>query len=591
MTRAELHRARVAHQLDRSQRVQPGRVEVGFTARARLQTSDPVEVVPLADGVGVERQPVSEDARLEALRYQRQAQALGCLPRGRHKTWVNKHGRRLLLWGDSPAVGEDLLPRHAPREQRSDGYGPQSCLCQTIPRTEGGIYASHGCDVPGEAPHWSVSVKGLKPCENLNSCLTCARSEGKKWAERIHSWASHQLLDGRALYLVTLTVKHHAGLPLAGLLSWLKKSWALWRSPSGGGVWDPREGLPEVEFYVRGEEETATKKGGWHPHLHVLLALPTWLEGARSRVTPGPDGVRSGLGESAARRFEDGGQDGEARFAADLIERWLSAVRRAAPADFKHLAPEFVAQDVVPVTSAKGIGSYICKIGFEVGAGHTKLGEGDGVEHGRAPLQILRDYLDKRLEGDLALWREYCEARYGSRRVSTSEGAHHPDEVIQARARAAGLAPAPPIPLLVWDDGKSKRREEPRQLQPLPPEALAALVASRVDVAIRDAARVDGYEIHRLEALLRWHCEARGPSERGRGWVGLWRELADDLLRRRLPPKRVLARFFGANLGDLLTWRDDPEWGGVRAEWLADVDPCELLPVELVELPPLELAA
>jgi hypothetical protein len=574
VTRAELHRARVRFLLDQSKRVRPGSVEVGYTARARLQSSE-APAPPLADGVGLYGQPVSEDARLEALRYQRQAQALGVLPRGRHKTWRTRDGKRTLLWGD-----ESL-----------EGYGPQSCLCQTIPKLEGGVYASHGCDVPGEIPHWSVSLKGLKPCENLNCCLTCARTEGKRWAERIHSWASHQLLDGRALYLVTLTVRHVPGIPLARLLDWLKDSWARWRSPSGGGVWDPREGLPEVEFYVRGEEETETKRGGWHPHLHVLLALPKWLEGARSRVHPTGETVRSGLGESAARRYEAGATDGEAAWAADLIERWMSSVRRSAPADLRHLEPVFSAQDVVPVTSSKGIGSYICKIGFEVGAGQTKLGQGDGIEHGRAPLQILRDYLDKRLDGDLALWREYCAARYGSRRVSTSEGVRHPDEVIQARAKAQGLAPAPPIPLLVWDGAGSKRREEPRQLMSLPPEGLASLVASRLDVVIKDAARADGYEIHRLEALLHWHCEARGPGERGRGWVGLWRELADDLLRRRLPPAHVLRRFFPSHLGELLDWRDEPGWGGALGDWLAEVDPCELVPVELAELPPLELAA
>lgn len=537
-SRAELHRARVRLLLEQSKKRPVGRVLEGFAPRAKLQDAEAHAAPPLADGVGLYCERVSEDGRLDALRYMRQAQALGVLPRGRHSSWVDRHGRRLIQWGDG---GEDAR-----------GYGPQSCLCQAIPGSEGGIYASHGCDVPGEVPHWSVNVRGLKPCENLNCCLVCSRVEGKGWAERIHSWAAHQLEDGRGLYLVTLTARHRAGIPLAVFADWIKRAWGRWRASSGGGVWDPKSGLPEVEWYVRGEEETHTPRGGWHVHLHVLLALPRWLEGASSRVVLTQDGARAGLGVSAARRYEAGGRDGEAVWASDLIERWLRAVREAAPKDLCNLEPVFEAQDVVPVTSSKGIGSYLCKLGFEVGAGQTKAGKGDGVEHGRAALQILRDYLDKRLESDLNLWREYCAVRYGARRVSTSEGAKHPDEVVQARGRAVGLAPVPPIPLLVWQEGGSKRREEPRQLMPLPPEALAGLVAARVDHVIRDAARVDGYEVHRLEALLRWHCEARGPSERSRGWVGLWRELADDLLRRRLPPKRILARFFPADLGRLL---------------------------------------
>lgn len=82
--------------------------------------------------------------------------------------------------------------------------------------------------------------------------------------------------------LVTLTLRHHAGIPLRVLRTLLGRAWSeMWAGRDGNLL---REDL-RLLGYVRGAEQT-WGNNGWHPHLHCLL----WFDGAPPAERVGRDG-------------------------------------------------------------------------------------------------------------------------------------------------------------------------------------------------------------------------------------------------------------------------------------------------------------
>lgn len=498
LTRAETYRRRVQRRADFVLSLPPGRIQdarraVGMECAVRAPEELPVQL---------QATPTSEDGRLAAWGLLRGGQRLGVFQGGTAR-----------------------------------------CACEAIPREldeVGGLYAAYGSEKRGENPSWHVRTSGLKMCESLNCCPVCARTRGLEWAARIARWAGLHLADGGALYLVTLTLPHRRGQRLAGLHEWMKRAWALWRKADGGGVWDPRAGLPEIMWYVRGQEETYGANG-WHTHLHLLIALPKWLEG--TSLTGYSDG------DPLLRRHERGDQDPAARWAGELVRRWIAALDATKP-DKGAGAALSRAQDVRAVPALDGVERYLVKLGLEVSAQHAKAARSS---EGRTPFAILGDLISFGAELDLALWREYVEVMGRAKRISTSARASHPDRIYDGREWEPPPERAAP-PALEW-----------RQLMPLPQEGLAGLVASRCDVVLREWARQDGLEVHRLELLTRYHAELLGPHHEERGWVGLWRDVTRDLVGGVDPPAWARRRLAPAEWSDAELDGPGRSWGQCAA--------------------------
>jgi hypothetical protein len=262
----------------------------------------------------------------------------------------------------------------------------------------------------------------------------------------------------------------------------------------------------------------------------------------------------TGEGDALLRRYETGSRDLAASWAGELVRRWIEAVEATAPRSGAMAVSQ--AQDVRSVPDVEGIERYLCKLGLEVSAVHAK--ESRSAD-GRSPFQILADLVTYQSEEDARLWAEYCRERSGARRISTSLGASHPDRLFEGQEweeKARLHAPAP----LEW-----------RQIACVPMEGMAALVAARVDVALREWVRLDGWEVHRLELLWRYHAELLGPSYKGRGWVGLWRDLMRDLLEGHDPPSTVKYELMPCDVVD----EELVELEAARVD--RDVPPLELL--------------
>jgi hypothetical protein len=80
--------------------------------------------------------------------------------------------------------------------------------------------------------------------------------------------------------MLTVTIRHHAGVDLGKLLRGLTASWR--KTRQGGPVqriWSER-----VRASVRATEITWGHENGWHPHVHVLLATSEWSEEDRATL-------------------------------------------------------------------------------------------------------------------------------------------------------------------------------------------------------------------------------------------------------------------------------------------------------------------
>lgn len=121
----------------------------------------------------------------------------------------------------------------------------------------------------------SASFSGLEVCKQWAVCPPCAA----KAAARQHRRLSRMLVAlaqfGGCVAMLTLTLRHHKGHPLADLLDAARKGWRAVRQDRGGR--ELREllgcrGLVRVIECTHGDH-------GWHPHFHVLLIFdaPTSL--------------------------------------------------------------------------------------------------------------------------------------------------------------------------------------------------------------------------------------------------------------------------------------------------------------------------
>ncbi len=190
---------------------------------------------------------------------------------------------------------------------------------------------------------------------------------------------------GGSAALVTLTMRHRAGMPLVML--WAALS-AAWSAVASGGRWKADRARFGVLGWCRTVEATHGEHG-WHLHIHALVLFdgPVSFELAEN------------LGMSMFARWE----------------RALTRKRLSAVADRGGLDVRMVRMSA---ESLDQVAEYVTKVAFEITSPSTK----DGRYGNRAPFAVLRDALATGLADDCELWLEWEKASHDRRQLTWSQG-------------------------------------------------------------------------------------------------------------------------------------------------------------------------
>jgi hypothetical protein len=227
---------------------------------------------------------------------------------------------------------------------------------------------------------------GLATCGSIWACPVCSSKIRNHRSLEISAGAANWDKHSNSVYMVTLTMPHDYGLPLAKLMPAISDGF---RSVISGRAWVQLRKRLAVAGTIRSLEVTHGKNG-WHPHLHVLVFFD---------------------GELSA--------EGLADFVLHVRARWTSYIVRAG---FR--SPNEHGVDVQRCYSAAEAGQYIAKTQDGKAAGN-ELARGDmksGRNGGRTPFEILDDFRWTGDADDLALWREYERATKGRQAITWSKG-------------------------------------------------------------------------------------------------------------------------------------------------------------------------
>lgn len=120
-------------------------------------------------------------------------------------------------------------------------------------------------------------MHGIQTCGSVHSCPMCAAPILTRRAKEVQQALDAHRRDRSAL--VTLTVRHHRGIPLDVLRTVLARAYSeLW---AGKGGQKARRDLG-VKHHIRAAEQT-WGQNGWHPHIHAMFFFereppPDWVE-------------------------------------------------------------------------------------------------------------------------------------------------------------------------------------------------------------------------------------------------------------------------------------------------------------------------
>ena len=264
--------------------------------------------------------------------------------------------------------------------------------------------------------------------------------------------------EGRALAMVTLTVRHRNGEALADLLAGVSKAWTKVvssRAFKGAEGVRRRYGIAHTCWFL----EITHGVNGWHPHRHMVVLLERELSG-----------------------------DELAGMRAELHGMWIDKVESVGLA----VPSERHGVDVQQVTAANvdaagKVANYAAKgmfsgLAAEATGGAVKQARGGN----RTPFQILEDVAAALAAGeepdarDVALWREYEAATKGKQQRRWSTGAVDalglfvvPDDALEElEATEPPAEPeGEPVALVSLDAGARRRVAEDVRLRLLVTEA------------------------------------------------------------------------------------------------------------------------
>lgn len=280
--------------------------------------------------------------------------------------------------GDGGEVPDAARARRAERWALLERARPLSSLegvrkCRKVTITGTGGPTLRVSDTRG------AGYAGLATCGSVWSCPCCAAKIAAHRAVEVADVMAAVHAAGGSAYLVTLTMRHHAGQALDVL--WDACS-AAWGAVTSGKAWVADQA--GLLGWCRVVEVTHTPRSGWHVHVHALLAWDHQVDDTRAQWV-------------AFRAWR----------------RWDAALRR------RGLDSTPVrGLDARPVrVGADGLGDYFTKAAREVTASYAK-----DSRTGRSPLALLRDAVDTYEVGDVTLWWEWERASHGRKQLTWSTG-------------------------------------------------------------------------------------------------------------------------------------------------------------------------
>lgn len=280
-------------------------------------------------------------------------------------------------WAKAVAAGRgthQLVYRRSRTKRHAQLHRVHNCLIAPV----GGLVT-----VYHHADHGSASYGGLQTCGSPWACPVCAAKIGARRAEEVSEAVTRWQSCGGHVLMLTLTMRHRAGLPLRRLRRRLKLAYKKLQS---GRVWSLFRARIGLVGSIVAKEDTHGGNG-WHPHLHVLWFVEQDIDGGRRYVDE-----------------------------LWLARRWQSCLAAVGEsADIEHGCDLRNADDAA--------GRYIAKlttawsVAAELASGAEKRGRGGS----RTPAQLLDDagHGDR---GAAELYREYVLATWGDRFLRWSPG-------------------------------------------------------------------------------------------------------------------------------------------------------------------------
>nr|MCH9730976.1 hypothetical protein [Actinomycetes bacterium] len=311
---------------------------------------------------------------------------------------------------------------------------------------------------------------GVTTCGSVHSCPQCAAAIlTRRSAEVVEALDAHR--HGAAM--VTFTLRHHAGIPLAALRVLLGRAYSEMFAGNGGAALKESLGLVG---HVRCAEQTYGQNG-WHPHLHALwflggapeygweqLITERWLRvvaqvyrrlwdvtaKALSKTESDCEAEREYFMRHVGSAYAPIGsvRDGVKRFRAQL--KTMGGIQGILPSEEHAVHSELVRDDEQAAT-------YLTKLGLEITGILNKTAAGDSM----TSWQIAQRAADGD-EDCKRLWREHTFAMKGARQLTWSRGLRdrlglepeRPDEEVAAEQEPEDGdmdRPLATIPSELWD--------------------------------------------------------------------------------------------------------------------------------------------
>lgn len=327
------------------------------------------------------------------------------------------------------------------------------------------LCARHSAD-PTRAP--SLVLRGIMTCGSVHSCPTCAAPIMARRGEELQQAVGRWGRDRSAL--VTLTLRHHAGVPLVVLRTLLGRAYSEMWAGSAGRALRAELGLMG---HVRAAEQTWGAANGWHPHLHCLFFFEArgdsdvesrlssrwsavvrqihgrlWRCAVRGATTEETPELRARCAQVLGAQFA---RAGELRAGC---ERFLSGLRKLG--GLEQALPDREHGVRVDWCNTDAAGTYLAKLGCEL-TGIEKRASGGHYTHWQLAERAAAG------EGwAQELWREHSRALKGARHLTWSRGlrarlgldAERPDSVLAAELEAEPgdtEYPLTEIPAEQWD--------------------------------------------------------------------------------------------------------------------------------------------
>lgn len=235
----------------------------------------------------------------------------------------------------------------------------------------------------------SVGYAGLSTCASVWSCPVCnSRIQAVRRLE-VGVALTNLHANGGGAAFGAVTVRHHAGQRLDGLLASLTYGIArIGRDKAVKALRDRMGYLGRIQAL-----EVTVGANGWHPHRHPLVMFST---------PPGQEALAE-LHFAEFRAF------------------------RAGVVKMGYQSPLDLGQVLMPVSLGSGetLGEYFAKsqysaesVAFEATSTQTKFAKGGG----RTPWQLLESVRTSGDADDLDLWNEYEIAMKGKRALTYSRG-------------------------------------------------------------------------------------------------------------------------------------------------------------------------